>query len=102
MSQAVNPEITRKIAKLSRLKLTEIEVEQFTKELGKILDFVAQLNEVDTQGIEPLLHGMALDPHFREDLAIPLSEEETRKIVACAEQSLYDQYKVPQVLGGET
>ena len=101
MSQVVNQDVTRKIAKLSRLKLSDAEIEQYTKELGKILDFVEELKEVNTDGVEPLVHGIAINTHFREDVAIPLSEAETKKIVACAEQSLYDQYKVPQVLGGE-
>lgn len=100
MSQ-VNPDVTRKIAKLSRLQISEQEVEQYTKELGKILDFVAQLNEVNTDGVEPIVHGVELDPHFREDKPIALSEEETKRIVSCSEQALYDQYKVPQVIGGE-
>lgn len=97
----MNKEVTQKIAHLSRLKLQDSEIEQYTKELDKILEFVAQLNEVNTDGVEPLIHGVQLDPRFREDKAIALSEEETRTILSCAEQSLYDQYKVPQVIGGE-
>lgn len=100
MSQ-VNPDVTRKIAKLSRLQISDQEVEQYTKELSKILDFVTQLNEVNTNGVEPIIHGIELAPHFREDKAIGLSEEETKRIVSCSEQALYEQYKVPQVIGGE-
>jgi aspartyl-tRNA(Asn)/glutamyl-tRNA(Gln) amidotransferase subunit C len=101
MKDAVNPELTRKIAHLSRLQLADEEVESYTNELSKILDFVAQLSEVNVEGVEPAIHGIPLDARFREDEAIPLSEEETKRIVACSEQSLYDQYKVPQVIGGE-
>lgn len=101
MSQVVNPDVTRKIAKLARLAISEQEVEQYTKELGKILDFVAQLNEVNTSGVEPIVHGIPLDAHFREDKPIALSEAETKRIVACSAEPLYDQYKVPQVIGGE-
>lgn len=101
MSAVVNPDVTRKIAKLARLKLSEAEVEQYTRELDKILDFVAQLNEVDTKNVEAVVHGVPLETHFREDEPIALSEEETKRIVACSEQALYDQYKVPQVIGGE-
>jgi aspartyl-tRNA(Asn)/glutamyl-tRNA(Gln) amidotransferase subunit C len=101
MSKDVNPAATQKIAHLARLKLDENEIEQYTQELSKILDFVAQLSEVNTNGVEPVIHGIPLDPHFREDEAITLPEDETKRIVACSEQALYDQYKVPQVLGGE-
>jgi aspartyl-tRNA(Asn)/glutamyl-tRNA(Gln) amidotransferase subunit C len=101
MKDVVNPEVTRKIAHLSRLKVSENEVERYTSELGKILEFVAQLSEVNVQGVEPVIHGIPLEPRFREDEPIKLSEEETKRIVACSEQSLYDQFKVPQVIGGE-
>jgi len=101
MKDVVNPEVTRKIAHLARLKLSNQEIEAYTVELAKILDFVAQLSEANVTGIEPLIHGIPLDPRFRIDEPHPLSEEETKRIVACSEQSLYEQYKVPQVIGGE-
>lgn len=101
MKDVVNPEVTRKIAHLSRLKLSDEETERYTSELAKILDFVAQLSEVNVNGVEPVIHGIPLDPRFRDDEPVALSEEETRRIVACSEQSLYEQYKVPQVIGGE-
>lgn len=101
MKDAVNPELTRKIASLSRLKLNDDEVERYTTELAKILDFVAQLSEVNVEGVEPAIHGIPLEPRFREDEPVKLSEEETKRIVACSESALYDQYKVPQVIGGE-
>ena len=101
MKDAVNPELTRKIASLSRLKLNDDEVERYTTELAKILDFVAQLSEVNVEGVEPAIHGIPLEPRFRDDEPVKLSEEETKRIVACSESALYDQYKVPQVIGGE-
>lgn len=97
----VNPEVTRKIAHLARLKLSEAEVTQYTKELEKILEFVAQLSEAKVDGVEPLVHAVQAGTHFREDVAIALPEEDVKRILACAEQSLYDQYRVPQVIGGE-
>ena len=41
------------IAKLSNLKLTDEELEQFRVQLSSILDYVRQLNEVDTENVEP-------------------------------------------------
>jgi aspartyl-tRNA(Asn)/glutamyl-tRNA(Gln) amidotransferase subunit C len=101
MSAEVNPQVTKKIAHLSRLQLNEAEIAQYTNELSKILDFVTQLSEVNVEGVEPVIHGFPLDAHFREDEAISLPEEQTKKIVACSDQPLYDQFRVPQVLGGE-
>jgi len=102
MKDIVHPEVTRKIARLSKLRLNDEEVEKFTGELSKILDFVAQLSEVNVDGIEPAIHGFPLDSRFRSDEPVALPEEETKRIVACSEQSLYDQYRVPQVIGGES
>ncbi|MGZ3650611.1 MAG: Asp-tRNA(Asn)/Glu-tRNA(Gln) amidotransferase subunit GatC [Bdellovibrionota bacterium] len=101
MQDVVNPEVTRKIARLSKLQLTDSEIERYTGELAKILEFVAQLSEVNVDGIEPAIHGIPLDPRFRDDEPVALTEEETKRIVACSEQALYDQYRVPQVIGGE-
>jgi len=101
MKNIVNPEVTRKIAHLARLQLTDQETERYTAELGKILEFVAQLSEVKVEGIEPTVHGIPLETRFREDEAVPLPEADTKRIVACSEQALYDQYRVPQVIGGE-
>lgn len=101
MSNVVNPEVTRKIAHLSRLKLSPEEIERYTGELSKILDFVAQLSEVDVKNVEPSIHGFPLEPRFRDDVPKPLSEESIKTIVGCSEQALYEQYKVPQVIGGE-
>lgn len=101
MSGEVNENVTRKIASLARLKLADAEIAQYTKELSKILDFVTQLSEVNVEGVEPVIHGFPLEAHFREDEAIALNEEKTKQIVACADQHLYDQFRVPQVIGGE-
>lgn len=101
MSDIVNPEVTRKIAHLARLKITGPEVAQYTKELEKILGMIAQLSEVKVDGVEPLVHAVQTGTHFREDEAIQLPEEEVKQILSCSEQSLYDQFRVPQVIGGE-
>jgi aspartyl/glutamyl-tRNA(Asn/Gln) amidotransferase C subunit len=62
---------------------------------------VAELSRVNVEGVEPLVHAVQTETHFREDEAIQLSEEEVKRILVCAEQSLYDQFRVPQVIGGE-
>jgi aspartyl-tRNA(Asn)/glutamyl-tRNA(Gln) amidotransferase subunit C len=95
----LDQEFTKKIAKLARIKLKPEEVAQYTKDLEKILGYVHQLSEVNTEGVEPMIHGIPLPMHFREDKAEPLGETEIQKILSCSEQVLYDQYKVPQVIG---
>lgn len=55
------------IASLARLGLTEQEKKKFTKEIESILDFIAQLNEVSTEGIEPLSHAVGIKNVYRGD-----------------------------------
>jgi len=57
-----------KIAHLSRLSLKEAEKEKFLDQVNQILHYVEKLNEVDTQGVEPLSHSMDLLNVIREDV----------------------------------
>ena len=55
------------VAKLARLELTEEEKEKFTKQLGDVLKYVDQMNEVDTSNVEPLSHPIDFINVMRED-----------------------------------
>ncbi len=59
----------RRIAVLARLKLSPEEERTFQGQLSAILDYVAQLNELDVTGVEPMTHALAAgDPApLRED-----------------------------------
>ncbi|MBI2588713.1 Asp-tRNA(Asn)/Glu-tRNA(Gln) amidotransferase subunit GatC [Candidatus Saccharibacteria bacterium] len=56
-----------KLAHLSRLKLTEAEIESFRTELAEILDYVKQLDKADTKGLEPTYQVTGLKNVMRED-----------------------------------
>lgn len=55
------------VAKLARLGLTEAEIEKFQSQLSSILDYVEQLNEVDTEGVPPTAQVTGLLNIKRED-----------------------------------
>ena len=55
------------IAKLAKLSLSEEEVEKYSKDLGQIAEFIAQLNEVDVSGVEPTAHVVDKKNVFRKD-----------------------------------
>lgn len=57
-----------KVALLARLRLTTTELETFTGQLSQIVDFVAQLQALDTSQVEPLAHGIDVQNVFREDV----------------------------------
>ncbi len=64
------------VARLSRLKLEESEVESMQDELSSILDHVDRLSEVDIDGVEPTSHVVPLENVLREDSPRPSLERE--------------------------
>jgi aspartyl-tRNA(Asn)/glutamyl-tRNA(Gln) amidotransferase subunit C len=85
-----------KIAKLSRLKLTESEVEEFTRQLSAILDYVEKMNELDTTDVHPLAHCLPIHNVFRSDK--PKESLGTEKTLSNAPQKDGDFFKVPKIL----
>ena len=59
------------IAKLARLEFTEEEKQKFTHQLNSILNYIDQLNKIDTSKVEPLSHVIELSNVFREDIVKP-------------------------------
>ena len=57
----------RQVAALARLGLTDTEVEAMTAQLGAILDYVDQLRDLDTTGVEELAHPLPISNVFRDD-----------------------------------
>ena len=65
------------IAKLANLKLTSAEINKFQKQLSEVLEYVEQLNELDTKRVEQTSQVTGLENVFREDEPKPsLSQEE--------------------------
>ncbi len=51
----------RKIAKLAHLEISDAEVELYGPQMKSIVDYVEQLNELDTDNVEPMLGGMTAE-----------------------------------------
>ncbi len=64
----ITTEDVEKIALLSRLKLTEGEVEMFRGQLGDIIDYIEMLSEVDIEGVEPFINAASEGNVFRNDI----------------------------------
>lgn len=64
-------ETVLKVAQLARLQLSPAEVEEFTQQLGAILDYVSRLDQLDTREVEPMVHAIELVNVFREDVLVP-------------------------------
>jgi aspartyl-tRNA(Asn)/glutamyl-tRNA(Gln) amidotransferase subunit C len=65
-----------KVALLARLRLNDQERERYAEQLSLILEFIAQLGELDTEGVEPLAHGVDRTNVFREDKVYSALERE--------------------------
>jgi aspartyl-tRNA(Asn)/glutamyl-tRNA(Gln) amidotransferase subunit C len=64
---AIDIETIKKVAHLARLELTADEEQQLSVDIEQILDWINQLDEVDTEGIEPVIHMHQNVNSFRED-----------------------------------
>jgi aspartyl-tRNA(Asn)/glutamyl-tRNA(Gln) amidotransferase subunit C len=61
----------RKVAKLARLELAEADVPRMAEQLNRILGYVDQLQQVNTDGVEPLAHPLPVENVFRDDVPAP-------------------------------
>ncbi len=67
----ITPEEITKVAHLARLELSPSEVTRMTAEVGAILTYIDKLNELDTTGIKPTTHALAITNAFRDDVVVP-------------------------------
>lgn len=84
------------VAKLARLELSEEEKSQFTEHLNAILEYAGQLNELDTESVEPTSHVMVLSNVMRMDEVRPSLPLD--KVLLNAPNEEDGQIKVPAVL----
>lgn len=95
-------QITRKdveqVALLSRLEIAEADAERFTGQLNAILEYIAVLNKVDTEGVEPTAHVMPLKNVMRPDAVHSSLERELALFNAPEQEDGY--FKVPKIIEG--
>ncbi|PPR46504.1 MAG: Glutamyl-tRNA(Gln) amidotransferase subunit C [Alphaproteobacteria bacterium MarineAlpha5_Bin9] len=92
----IDKNTTIKIAKLSRLKLDNKEIDELSIELSTILDWVEQLNEVDTNNIEPLSNVSSAELPLRKDLEE--SQNNSENVLSNAPEKLENYFVVPKVV----
>jgi aspartyl-tRNA(Asn)/glutamyl-tRNA(Gln) amidotransferase subunit C len=85
-----------KVSELARLEVKEEELDKFTEQLGNILEYIEQLNELDTNNVEPTSHVLNIATPLREDKVVEwLNIEE---VLQNAPESEDDFFVVPQVI----
>ena len=89
-----------KVAQLARIKLKEDEKVKLQQDLNHILDYVAQLNELDTKNVEPTSHALNIENVYRKDeVKIWPVRDEVLKFAPLSVDGKY--FKVPKVIEGE-
>ena len=96
MSATLTADQVRKVAKLARLQLSESDVARFTQQLGQVLGYVEMLNELNTDGVEPLAHPLEIENVLRED--VPTSSLTREAALSNAPKSDGRCFLVPQIL----
>lgn len=92
----ITKEQIQHIAVLSRLNLSEEEKDLFGSQLSSILDYMDQLNELDTRETEPTSHVLSLSNVMRDDiLTSSLPGEEALKNAPSRSENFY---RVPRII----
>ena len=91
----ITKEQVEHVAKLARLSLTEEEKELYTKQLSQILDYIDQLNEVNTKGVEPMHQPIPKVNVMREDIV--KNEFDKKEIFKNAPHEEYGFFRVPKI-----
>jgi aspartyl-tRNA(Asn)/glutamyl-tRNA(Gln) amidotransferase subunit C len=84
------------IATLAKLEFTDAEKEKFTHQMNQILEYMEQLNSLDTSKVEPLSHVIELSNVFRADEVKPGVSTENALKNAPEKDEHY--FKVPKVI----
>lgn len=86
------------LAKLARLKVSESEVKKYASDLSAILDYVAELKEIDTQKISPTAQVVELENVFKDDLVdLDYTAKTKEKIIKNSPESQNNLFKVKTV-----
>ena len=81
---------------LAKLELSPEEKEEAKKDMGRMLDYIDKLNELDTGGVEPMSHVFPVNNVFREDVVT--NGDSRGQILANAPEQKDGAFKVPKTV----
>ncbi len=96
MANIISDETIEYVGILAKLSLSEEEREQAKKDMGRMLDYIDKLNELDTTGVEPMSHVFAVSNVFREDEVTGGDGRE--EVLRNAPEQKDDMFVVPNVM----
>ncbi len=93
---SIAPSEVKKIARLARLAIDELEVERYAHDLSGILGLVERMDQADTQGVEPMAHPLDMPQRLRPDVVTEGNQRELFQLIAPAVAK--GLYLVPKVI----
>ena len=100
--QKITKKEVQHIAYLSRLAISQEELELYSKQLEVILEYMDKLSDVDTSNVEPvssiimLYKSLKVEPYYRED--VPQDSNSQKEILDNAPQRVNNYFKVEKVI----
>lgn len=96
MANIITDEMIDYVGILAKLELSDEEKEQAKKDMSRMLDYIDQLNELDTSGVEPMSHIFPVQNVFREDVVTNGDDREA--ILLNAPEQKDSAFKVPKTV----
>ena len=96
MANIITDEIIDYVGILAKLELSLEEREEAKKDMGRMLDYIDKLNELDTEGIEPMSHVFSMNNGFREDIVT--NGDDRDNILKNAPEKKEGAFKVPRTV----
>lgn len=96
MANIISDEIIEYVGILAKLDLSEAEKEEAKKDMGRMLDYIDKLNELDTAGVEPMSHVFPIQNVFREDVVT--NGDERDAVLANAPKEQDGAFVVPKTI----
>jgi aspartyl-tRNA(Asn)/glutamyl-tRNA(Gln) amidotransferase subunit C len=93
---AIDAATVRKVARLARIAEPEDKLEPLAKELSAIMNWIEQLNEVDTDGVEPMTSAVQVKLPMREDVVTEGGDP--ARVLANAPKTANNFFVVPKVV----
>ncbi len=96
MAVVISDETIEYVGILAKLMISDEEKEQAKKDMGNMLEYMDMLNDLDTDGVEPMPHVFPVSNVFREDVVV--NEDMREQILANAPAEKDGAFKVPKTV----
>jgi aspartyl-tRNA(Asn)/glutamyl-tRNA(Gln) amidotransferase subunit C len=96
MANIITDETIDYVGILAKLELSQEEKEQAKKDMANMLDYIDMLNELDTEGVEPMSHVFPVSNVFREDIVT--NGDDRENILVNAPEQKDGSFQVPKTV----